>query len=444
MLKTHSRWFASTAALCILSAGCGAEPPDTDVDGGDDELVAQSAQAVYSSDSSCSSNQALAFSSASMSYVGAGALPIPQSFTVEAWVKPSASGQGTYRIILAEDRYGQGANQFRLQVEPSNRVSFLMTDAGAQDGGLWTSIEDYQLRSTTSLPADAWTHVAVTKSGTAFTLLINGVAESTYQATQDLVHGGGLPFRIGGRVAADGTSPDSTFDGLIDEVRVWSTARSAAEIAASMDTLLTASDPAWASLLSYYRFDEGSGATAVDEKGAHPGTLVNNPGRLAIPCRHRNAAEVIIDVGTTDCNTNVAINNAIGQSFKVPVATALDHIDIWIRPELYYVTSYDVEVYDGEGTTGAMLATSATVTMESIHSTGGTGGGGQATWYSFSFAGQGLILQGNHSYTFRLVRQSPYSGAFSACGDVYPDGQEYWLGSSAMPHEDVSFRLSGL
>ncbi|WP_437623921.1 DUF642 domain-containing protein [Sorangium sp. So ce1151] len=144
----------------------------------------------------------------------------------------------------------------------------------------------------------------------------------------------------------------------------------------------------------------------------------------------------IINVDTTGCNTNVAINNAIGQSFRVPAATSLDHFDIWIKPELYYTTAYNVEVYDSEGTGGVKLATSASVSM------GSQTGGAASTWYSFAF-GAGVSLKANHAYTFKLVKLSQYSGAFSHCGDVYVSGIEYWLGYSASPGNDMSFRLYG-
>jgi hypothetical protein len=145
----------------------------------------------------------------------------------------------------------------------------------------------------------------------------------------------------------------------------------------------------------------------------------------------------LIDVDTSGCETNVAINNAIGQSFQVSSPTHLDRFEIWIKPELYYTTSYNVEVYDGEGTGGAKLATSEIVTM------GSQTDGAASTWYSFGFAASDLSLQANHAYTFQLVRLSQYSGAFSQCGDVYPGGMEYWLGQTAFIENDMSFRLYG-
>ncbi|NVJ17990.1 discoidin domain-containing protein [Myxococcus sp. AM010] len=149
-------------------------------------------------------------------------------------------------------------------------------------------------------------------------------------------------------------------------------------------------------------------------------------------------SELLISVDTAGCNTNVAINNAIGQSFRVNGATDLDKIEVWIKPELYYTTSYAMEVYDGEGTGGAKLATSpTTVTLGSLTA------GVPAAFRGFSFTHQGVTLQPDRAYTFRLVRMSQYSGAFSKCDDVYPGGWQYWLGYSPDRFNDVSFRLYG-
>jgi hypothetical protein len=149
-------------------------------------------------------------------------------------------------------------------------------------------------------------------------------------------------------------------------------------------------------------------------------------------------AAVLINVDTAGCNTNVAINNAIGQSFRVGAVNSLEKIEIWIKPELYYTTSYSMQLFAGEGTGGTLLATSATtVTLGS--QTGGTASAFQA----FSFTGQNVTLQPNQAYTFRLVRLSQYSGAFSMCGNVYADGIQYWLGYSADAPYDLSFKLYG-
>lgn len=69
------------------------------------------------------------------------------------------------------------------------------------------------------------------------------------------------PLGIGGR-SQDGSSP---FKGIIDSVRIWSTARSAAEVGACWNQELTGSE---AGLRAYFPFDEGSGLLATDHSSA--------------------------------------------------------------------------------------------------------------------------------------------------------------------------------
>ncbi|HCN29338.1 MAG TPA: hypothetical protein DIT64_11420, partial [Verrucomicrobiales bacterium] len=61
--------------------------------------------------------------------------------------------------------------------------------------------------------------------------------------------------------AVIGSGYAGRFRGLIDEVRVWNVARSAAEIAANLDNELNGNE---AGLAAYYKFNEGSGAALAD------------------------------------------------------------------------------------------------------------------------------------------------------------------------------------
>ena len=124
-----------------------------------------------------------------------------------------------------------------------------------------------------------------------------------------------------------------------------------------------------------------------------------------------SAADRLIDVDTAGCQNNVAINGAIGQSFKLGAQASLDSIDIWIRPNLYYYTTYRVDLYAGEGG-GTLLGSSAQFTLGCQQTGYSCGTAAVADWRGFSFAGQNVTLQPNTAYTFKLVRLSQYSGAF--------------------------------
>ncbi len=60
----------------------------------------------------------------------------------------------------------------------------------------------------------AFTYLAISKGGNAFTLLINGVQVDSGSSSQNVLHAGTMSAKIGGR---NGTSP-FYFDGIIDEV----------------------------------------------------------------------------------------------------------------------------------------------------------------------------------------------------------------------------------
>ncbi|HEX8792883.1 MAG TPA: hypothetical protein VF765_18180 [Polyangiaceae bacterium] len=86
-----------------------------------------------------------------------------------------------------------------------------------------------------------------------------------------------LPLRIGSRVAANGTGADGVFAGLIDEVRLWKTARTQAQIQGAMHAEVPSTDPAWSNLQDCWPFDEGNGTMTADRSGGHPDTLVGGP-----------------------------------------------------------------------------------------------------------------------------------------------------------------------
>jgi hypothetical protein len=83
-----------------------------------------------------------------------------------------------------------------------------------------------------------------------------------------------------------GTTPQfrgpTGWQGKIDEFRVWSVFRTAAEIQANMRVMLRGTEPG---LVAYYKFDEGSGMTVADATGDPTNTAKMVPinGQLTPP-----------------------------------------------------------------------------------------------------------------------------------------------------------------
>ncbi len=168
-----------------------------------------------------------------------GHLDVPHSptlvptggITVEAWVAyNSALGAGwRFPTILRQDP-SPGASSYFLRVEAGNSL---------QNRLMWwvsTSNGDFQLNWFFAPGALAgWTHLAATYDGATLRIFANGAEVAQGAGTGPILDTGGT-FRIGG---GDPTiAGGETWNGEIDEVRVWPFARSAAAIASTMNLRL--------------------------------------------------------------------------------------------------------------------------------------------------------------------------------------------------------------
>jgi hypothetical protein len=143
-------------------------------------------------------------------------LDLTSGMTLEAWIMPAVFQSGWRTIIQKEvDTY--------LLHASSNTA--LMPATGATFGGSVPTIY-----SPSTIAVGQWVHLAGTYDGSQIRLYINGTQVASTART-GLIAVNNLPMRIGGN------SPyGEFFNGLIDEVRVYNRALSAAEIQADMNT----------------------------------------------------------------------------------------------------------------------------------------------------------------------------------------------------------------
>ncbi|HHQ15145.1 MAG TPA: hypothetical protein ENK16_08940, partial [Chromatiales bacterium] len=182
-------------------------------------------------------------------------LIMTNALTLEAWVHPRGPGSNpTFGgMILSKE------GEYSLGRMPDGRVNFAI--ANSSPG--WTTVMTDDV-----IPENQWTHVALTYDAGAgeINVYLDGVLVDTRAGSGSIgdAHAADAQLRIGGRYR-DEIGTNQKFDGLIDEVRVWSLARSAADIAASYDAVI---DPAVAGLEAYWRFDEGPTALFFDSSPA--------------------------------------------------------------------------------------------------------------------------------------------------------------------------------
>lgn len=227
--------------------------------------------------SSTAQNYCLSFDG-SNDYVSVSPIPTFNStMTLEAWIKVVIPGG--YSIpepnILS---WGADANsaEFRLGVNGSNATLQFGIDATGSGGGAWQAIY-----GTTNLNTGNWVHVAVVKNGTTSTLYINGESETSGTINRSPA----LSYFEIGTLWEHGGIQNRYFPGLIDEIRIWSTARTESEIQENMNKELTGSETG---LTNYYKMSNGSGTTLSDNKGSSTGTLNNGtlwltPGAPVLP-----------------------------------------------------------------------------------------------------------------------------------------------------------------
>ena len=165
--------------------------------------------------------------------------------TVEAWIKISGYGSGHYRYIL-NSRQAQGTfngKWFALGLNSQGSVAILLSTSDQPD------VEGRILNGRTRLDQE-WNHIALVKESGMLTLYVNGELDRSFAD---------IPKR---QISTDGQAVLGSwasygrcrFEGAIDELRLWTYARSHEMIKEFKDRVLTENEPG---LLAYYDFNQG-------------------------------------------------------------------------------------------------------------------------------------------------------------------------------------------
>lgn len=155
----------------------------------------------------------------------ASPLDLSTSMTIEAWVNPTAMS-GWETAVLKER--GVGLLSYALYAHDGAPFA---GGVAAPAGYIRAGGVDQPVRGTGPLALGTWTHIATTYDGANQRFYVNGVLVATRAQTGLIAVGNGA-LRIGGNASFT----DEFFEGLIDEVRVYNRALSAAEITRDMNT----------------------------------------------------------------------------------------------------------------------------------------------------------------------------------------------------------------
>lgn len=176
-------------------------------------------------------------------------LDLSTTITLEAWINTTNTNE---QYILAK----------------GNTYYLSMNVTTGKVGIFISSVTSVPLESTTNVNDGNWHHVAATfnSSASELRIFVDGIEEN-FIGLGDMPFDSVDPLEIGSR------NNTNFFSGQIDEVRVWNTTRSSAEIQANMFESLTGSETG---LVAYYNFDQSSGTSLPDESAnSNTGTLNN-------------------------------------------------------------------------------------------------------------------------------------------------------------------------
>jgi hypothetical protein len=156
----------------------------------------------------------------------APSLNLATAFTVEAWVQPP--NYSTYRgfVSKAEDKVPPFRNYSLFTEQTTGKALFSLTQSG--------TLRD--LVGTSAISTSAFSHIVGTYDGANMRVYVNGAQEGVLACTGSVDTDTGRTLTIG-CMARTPLTPAYPFAGLIDEVRVSSTARSASYVTATYNNI---------------------------------------------------------------------------------------------------------------------------------------------------------------------------------------------------------------
>jgi len=174
-------------------------------------------------------------------------LQMPSAFTIEFWMQTTASGN---KVIIEK---GSANDEYSVQQFSGNAIGMNI------GGSTMSTSKNYN--------DGVWHHVAmVYRSAGDGDIFVDGIRDVNSNDTGTPSYSA-TPLQIGSRSGSLG------FIGTLDEIRIWSEARTVDDIQDRMNERLEGTE---SNLVAYYTFDQSSGALLPDhsELGSNHGTLM--------------------------------------------------------------------------------------------------------------------------------------------------------------------------
>jgi phosphodiesterase/alkaline phosphatase D-like protein len=213
-------------------------------------------------------------------------LHLTTAMTLEAWVNPTAVSAAWRDVIY------KGNDNYYL--------AGTTTNTGFPAGAGTIGGNNVQAYGTATLPLNTWSHLAATYDGSTVRLYLNGTQVGSLPQT-GTISISAVPLTIGGD-----TIYGQYFQGKIDEVRVYSTALTPAQIQTDMNAPLSGSFP----------------QVSLNPASVNFGTQNNGTTSAPVPVTVTNAGNVALTIGSVTITGPQAGDFAQTNTCGSPVAPA--------------------------------------------------------------------------------------------------------------------------
>ncbi len=221
------------------------------------------------------------------------------SLTVEAWIFPRAT---TYKRIISS--YSNNA-------ATSGEIILDTYNTTNNGRGLRFVVEGagnvlHQLSTANVLTLNTWNHVAGTFNNGVTTLYLNGTAVATSTAPFTSIPSCTNKITIG-EDPTIGTA--EYYNGKMDDIRIWNTARTQTEIAGNMNNCLIGNE---VGLKNYFKLNENFGSKVADIATGATGTMLGMDPNTDWVVGNVDCGAPICNLEMTDLVTiNIALNPTI-------------------------------------------------------------------------------------------------------------------------------------
>jgi len=235
--------------------------------------------------------------------------------TWEAWVKPTRNINCWENILSTDD---QGWDR-----------------SIGTNGGQFGIYHGKEAWKPVKADINRWQHIAVVYGADKHIKFYKNGTEYVYSG-RSTIGSTKLPFHIG----RSAWNPKNCFQGFITEVRVWDSARTAADIQNDMNRRLTGNEPG---LVGYWPLNEGQGTTGTDQSNqGHDGTINGatwETSDLELPPAPKVEPATAEPSETTSTETTLLTFDGVDDYVNIPTNPTLDltdnfTIEAWIKPEV--------------------------------------------------------------------------------------------------------------